>query len=572
MRQFISTLLFCCTYLFSLSQAPAPDFTVTTNKGQELSLYADYLDKGTTVVLELFWEGCPPCNEFAPFLGDLYKDWGDGMDGVEFIALDVLAIETDENVTIFQERHGHTWPGVSAEGGSLIALEGFIDGTYGRYVGTPTMIIISPDGTVAFNVNGFKRDAEGIALLNDGIAQSRIPKIELATVSGTITNAEQAPIINVTLHFEGTGSESMTPVDIGVDTLGRFSLADLPVNQAYTVTPSKMGAIDNGITTFDLVLMSKHILGVTPFTDTTQIIAADVNLSGSITAFDIVQVRRIILGLTDTLNAGAWRFLPEQIELASLNDLSELSFVGIKTGDVNHSADLSLFTTAEPRSAELTIPIIVQDKKVQAGEIISIPFTRATNNALIGFQYTLDFDAETLELIEFSSTTLPNFSQENLNIRHKDKGHIAMSWFDTQNPAPTDLFTLQFRAKQAGQLSELLSLSNVITKVEGYTKTEEVVDVVLQFSPISNNANVQVFPNPIATANLNITTNLQEGQALKIALLSMDGKVIQQDKKQVTEGEQTIQLPISTSLETGMYLLKITGVDGLQVYEKLIRK
>jgi len=571
MRQFILTLLLCCNYLFSYSQAPAPDFTVTTNKGQELSLYADYLDKGTTVVLELFWEGCPPCNAFAPFLGDLYKDWGNGMDSVEFIALDVMEIETDENVTIFQERHGHTWPGVSAEGGSLEALTGFTDGTYGRYLGTPTIVVVAPDGTVSFNVNGFKRDSAGIALIDEAIALSRIPKSALATVSGAVTNAEQAPIANVILRFEGNGTESLGPVDVTADTAGRFSLADLPVNQSYTVTPSKMGAIDNGISTFDLVLMSKHILGVTPFTDTTQVIAADVNFSGSVTTFDIVQVRRVILGINDSFNAGSWRFLPSQMELASLNDLSDLSFVGIKIGDVNGSADLSLFTTAEPRTAATTIPLLVNDKKIQAGEVIKVPFSVAAN-ALTGFQYTLEFDATVLDLLELSTTTLSHFSQENLNIRHKDKGQIAMSWFNTQNTTPEELFTLEFRAKQDGQLSELLSLSNAITKVEAYTQSEEIVNLALQFRPISENIAIHAFPNPIATDQLNITTVLSQQQALQIALFSVDGQLIQQVTKQIKEGKQTMTLPISASLEAGMYLLKITGEDGVLLSEKLIRR
>jgi len=571
MRKFITTSLLGCIYLFSYSQAPAPDFTVTTNKGQEISLYADYLDKGTTVVLELFWEGCPPCNTFAPFVGDVYKDWGNGMDSVEFIAMDIMALETDENVTIFQERHGHTWPGVSAEGGSLDALAGFIDGTYGRFIKTPTMIVIAPDGTVAFDVTGFDFDIEGSAILSEAIAQSRILKVELATINGTVTNVEQVPINNVTLRFEGAALESLGSVDVTADTAGRFSLADLPINQTYTVTPSKMGAIDNGITTFDLVLMSKHILGVTPFTDTTQIIAADVNLSGSVTTFDIVQVRRVILGLTDSLNAGSWRFLPHQIELASLNDLSELSFVGIKTGDVNHSANLSLFTTAEPRSIKRTLPLIVPDKKVKAGEIVLVPFKTATANTLTGFQYTLDFDATVLDLIDFSSTTLPNFSQENGNTRHKDKGQIAMSWFTTKNTTPKDLFTLQFRAKKEGQLSELLALSNAITTIEAYTKAEEVVDLALQFQPASQQTIVNVFPNPI-TKTLNITVDLQQQQDLQIDLLSVEGKIIQQSTTQVAVGKQTITLPISTSLEAGMYLLKITGAEGILLLEKLIRK
>ena len=80
----------------------APDFSVRTTDGDSLRLYTDVLDIGKTVVLELFWEGCPPCNTFAPFMGDLYQEWGNGTEDVVFIALDVLPNETDADVKTFQ--------------------------------------------------------------------------------------------------------------------------------------------------------------------------------------------------------------------------------------------------------------------------------------------------------------------------------------------------------------------------------------------------------------------------------------------------------------------------------------
>ncbi|MBL7809182.1 MAG: hypothetical protein JNN28_15280, partial [Saprospiraceae bacterium] len=63
-----------------------------------------------------------------------------------------------------------------------------------------------------------------------------------------------------------------------------------------------------GVTTYDLVLMSKHILALEPFTSLYQSVAADVNRSKSVTTFDIVETRKLILGIYDTFpNAPAWR-------------------------------------------------------------------------------------------------------------------------------------------------------------------------------------------------------------------------------------------------------------------------
>ena len=64
------------------------------------------------------------------------------------------------------------------------------------------------------------------------------------------------------------------------------------------------------MSTFDLVLISKHILGINTFDSPYKHIAADVNQSGSITAFDLVQLRQLILNITTEFsNNDSWRFV-----------------------------------------------------------------------------------------------------------------------------------------------------------------------------------------------------------------------------------------------------------------------
>jgi len=68
----------------------APDFTITDTDGVEHSLYADYLDQGKTVIIDLFFADCPPCHGLAPTLENIYQDWGAGQYDVQFIGLIVL--------------------------------------------------------------------------------------------------------------------------------------------------------------------------------------------------------------------------------------------------------------------------------------------------------------------------------------------------------------------------------------------------------------------------------------------------------------------------------------------------
>ncbi|RMD75866.1 MAG: hypothetical protein D6818_01100, partial [Bacteroidetes bacterium] len=71
----------------------------------------------------------------------------------------------------------------------------------------------------------------------------------------------------------------------------------------------------NGVTTYDLVLIAKHILHVVPFDNPWAYIAADANGSGTVTTADMVAIRKLILHFTPEFPNGvpSWRFFPANI-------------------------------------------------------------------------------------------------------------------------------------------------------------------------------------------------------------------------------------------------------------------
>jgi hypothetical protein len=57
------------------------------------------------------------------------------------------------------------------------------------------------------------------------------------------------------------------------------------------VTASRDDNHKNGVSTLDMVQIQKHLLGIVPFTDPYQFIAADVNNSQSVSTIDLVEIR-----------------------------------------------------------------------------------------------------------------------------------------------------------------------------------------------------------------------------------------------------------------------------------------
>lgn len=91
----------------------------------------------------------------------------------------------------------------------------------------------------------------------------------------------------------------------------------------------------NGVSTLDLVIIQRHILGISPFenvvdaTDAARrYVASDVNHDGSIDSDDIDAIRETILGITTALPGNNMTFVPEgDMDLALVTDPWGLSFL-----------------------------------------------------------------------------------------------------------------------------------------------------------------------------------------------------------------------------------------------------
>ncbi|MBK6905128.1 MAG: hypothetical protein IPH04_20580 [Saprospirales bacterium] len=171
-------------------------------------------------------------------------------------------------------------------------------------------------------------------------------------VAGTVTTEEGLGISEVWMKLNGI-ADPPTFTDLA----GAFSFFDLETGSDYTMTAEKDLDPLNGVTTFDMVLIARHILGTQLLDSPYKIIAADVNRSNSVSTLDLVELRKVILLYENSFpNNTSWRFIdaahvfpdpfhpfqapfPEAIHYNDLiAGLPPPSFIAVKTGDVNLSA------------------------------------------------------------------------------------------------------------------------------------------------------------------------------------------------------------------------------------------
>lgn len=102
---------------------------------------------------------------------------------------------------------------------------------------------------------------------------------------------------------------------------GSYVFTNLPQGGDYTLRPAWSFHSMEGITTLDMVLISRHILQVVPFDSPYQLIAADVNGSGSVSSLDLVLIQRRILGVIDTFpEQSDWVFVPADYDFPDPNN------------------------------------------------------------------------------------------------------------------------------------------------------------------------------------------------------------------------------------------------------------
>lgn len=322
----------------------------------------------------------------------------------------------------------------------------------------------------------------------------------IRSVFGLIKNEEGTKLDDVEVELQG-GMELMK----SISTDGLYELEGQG-GFDYTVMPNKDIDPLNGVTTFDIVLLNKHVLGITPLSTPYKLIAADANNDGTITTYDGVILRQLILyQISDFPSNTSWRFVdagyefpqpanpwaeafPETYDISNLSEDMEIDFVGVKVGDLDCSAETnSLFATTEERSDVAPTTFTVKDQLLKAGEEHSITINTTELAKLEGLQFTLDFDKDKLSFVglDLAENTVLNTS--NIGLNFVDEGFITASWVN--NGQDTErLVKLIFYADKETQISDALHISSRYVLAEAYTEDGNLTEPVLDFGKCLTNS------------------------------------------------------------------------------------
>ncbi len=380
-------------------------------------------------------------------------------------------------------------------------------------------------------------------------------------IFGAVTTSKEEPIpgVKVDLISESTEviSESVSDVN------GAFEFENIEENSNYTISTEMDGDYLNGLTTLDLVLIQKHILDIQKLDSPYKLIAADANNSGSITAADILVLRKLILGVTDDIHSNTpWVFIDKDFvfendnnpfdfsRIIEVNDIVsdiEKNIIGIKTGDVNISANVSA-DALESRSEDV-VYLMADEKQFVGGDNVSVPIYIGESTPIVGMQFTIKYNPFKLSFDGISEGAI-SVTESNINIAKQDEGIVTFSWnlVSSQNvDADKELFVVNFRSIEAGNISEALTVNSELTRAEIYTVEGSDIDentVQLKYRGVNDNVSFELLqnrPNPFSDKTT-IEFTIPKTQMANFTVYDVSGRVLYAVEKEFQKGRNTISL------------------------------
>ncbi len=404
-------------------------------------------------------------------------------------------------------------------------------------------------------------------------------------INGLVKTEDKIDVEQVNVSLDGGNAvPSITKSD------GVYAFNNMQIGGSYTISPKKDINPLNGVSTLDLILIQKHILGLQLLNSPYKIIAADANKSGDVSSIDLVELRKLILGVYETLpGVSSWRFIPSEFKfsntanpfdskfpetksIASFTKNEAADFVGIKVGDVNGSVTANQLMGSEVRSPGKSLTLFTEEQSIKSNDMIRVPVYGRNMDEVQGYQFTISFDKQSLQYMGVT-TEGKGMSQANFGTNHLDEGIITTSYSSNdRSDKNTLLFTLRFKAVKSHQLSDAIHISSKLTVAEAYSNAQEVMGVKLDVGSnklTGEYALMQNTPNPFNQVT-NVGFTLPQAANATFSIYDVNGRTVKKMDRSFASGYNEISIYRNELPASGVYYYQLQTASFRQTKKMVV--
>lgn len=405
-------------------------------------------------------------------------------------------------------------------------------------------------------------------------------------IAGHIFNEDKINIPDTKVTIDGGETEG----ELMTDKEGKYKFGNLAMFNNYQLIPVKNVHHTEGISTLDLVMIQRHILGIKHLTSPYKVIAADVNNSQSITASDLVELRKLILGIQSEFSKNtSWRFVDaaysfdepmfpwpfmESLSYEGLeSNMNTSDFIAVKIGDVNNSSSDN-YTGATSGRSKTTSEIFMEDEWINAGQLVSVPVKSDDLTNDLGIQWTFEL-SDDVSYEGFEAVGIPIKSDHIAEVVKDGRRYLTLSYDDIKGisvPKDVSMFNLILKSKKPAMLSQLIRLNSDITKSVAIGTDEEEKDLTLVFR--TNNDDVSSYilqnvPNPFRDET-QIEIFVKDFSTVNISLYDAKGSTVFKSAEVLPAGKHILTInEKQMGNKLGVFYCKIKSKDLNEVIKIL---
>ncbi len=376
-----------------------------------------------------------------------------------------------------------------------------------------------------------------------------------ATISGKIVNKIDEAFSEIKVALENKNENTTTQKTTTSE--GKFKFEEVPLLNGYMVNPIKKDDVLNGVSTLDLVLIQRHILGSKLIDNPYDLIAADVNKDKKVTAADLVALRKVILGVDNNFNANnPWRFVPASYSFADpkfphdfpqgvvldelSTDVENLNFTAVKTGDVNNSATYNIKKSVNVEARTAPLVLVSNNRSFTANQNLSVDLKVSDNVNIAGLQMSIAYDKSQLEFVNVTSSKLiinnENYFNNDavINISLDQKANVDAFEGD-------ELLSINFKSKSNGNLSSIQLEENRLTN-EVYDNEFNSRGIKVEWLDAADDrfdGSIKNHPNPFSDFTALQFSTPNDGIAT-LKVMDATGKLVYKNQDQFVKGNNKI--------------------------------
>ena len=380
-------------------------------------------------------------------------------------------------------------------------------------------------------------------------------------VTGNVMTTKAEPLSEVTIAVNKDESWEYYASDAD----GEFAFETDYDQTSVLVEPRYDFDVLNGVTTLDLILIQRHILGLQRFDEFTNLVAADINKDDKIDAQDLLQLRRLILGIYESFPQNtSWRFIDSRKKYDELSDLTdrmiigtldeEINLEGIKVGDINQSYLLTANETELDYRTQSSFKLVTREYRNDTGELI-VAFYATEDLDLSGLQATFNIGNNNALKLNSRKITLDESNY------HLKNGELKMSWLSQGQEIKRGelLFEMALGENQNGNPIQLESNArNEIYSSSDLRAQSLVLEYENEVDFLDNIEAVQlnVNPNPFRDAT-KVQFVSKEKFETKYEIIDISGRLIKSKSIQLETGINEVDLNRNEFPGSGIYFIRV---------------